>query len=293
MNNLVSVIIPTHNREKTIIRAINSALNQTYREIEVIVVDDCSNDNTPLLVNNVFGKDSRVIFHRLDKNGGACVARNKGVQISNGKYVAFLDSDDEFLPDKISKQIDHIQSNSISLCASDYTIVRPNGKKILVCTHSGSKEEVYKSLLYCNFVTTGTLIGYRECFINVPFDETLPRYQDWDIILRLCKKYKIDFIHESTLLQYSQTVSITTCTNHEKSHKALTTVYTKNLDGYKSNRKAYGQIHWLMGIHGLFVKGSNAYKHLLIGATIHSINFKRIGVIILSLFDKSIINRNY
>lgn len=290
--NLVSVIIPTHNREQTISRAIRSVLNQTYKFIEVVVVDDCSSDSTRDLILNEFGKNPKVVYHRLEKNQGACVARNKGVEISNGEFIAFLDSDDEFLPDKIYKQVDAIEKQNVQLCASDYTIINLDNTKGYIKTQSGTKEEVYSNLLFCNYITTGTLIGYRECFEKIPFDVSLPRYQDWDLVLRLCQKYKIAFIQESTLLQYTQPVSITKSTNHEKTLKALNTIYDKNTIGYKSSKTAYTQINWLIGLHSLFVKGQNPYKHLLIGATNNGLNFKRIGIMIASMFNKSIIDRN-
>lgn len=290
MKELVSVVIPTYNRAKTIHRAIESVLNQTYKEIEVIVVDDCSKDNTADVVKKEFGRDLRVIFHKLEKNLGACVARNRGVQLSKGKYVAFLDSDDAFLPEKISKQIACIEKSNVSLCATDYTLINENGR-VLVKTHPGTKEEVYSKLLYCNFITTGTLMGYRECFIEEPFDESLPRYQDWDLVLRLSKKYSFYFLQESTLLQYSQQISITTSTNHEKTLRALNTIYNKNLDGYKFDKKAYSQVHWLIGVHGLFVEGVHPYKHMMIGATHWRINFRRLGLILMSLFDKLVIDK--
>lgn len=289
--DLVSVIIPTHNREKTIVRAINSALCQTYKSIEVIVVDDCSTDNTREMVAKEFGNDLRVTYHRLEKNLGACAARNKGVQLSKGKYVAFLDSDDEFIPTKIAKQVSAIESCDAFLCASDYKIIEDNGNVVEVKTHSGSREEVYNELLFCNFITTGTLIGYKECFIDVPFDESLPRYQDWDLVLRLLQKYSVCFIHESTLNQYSQAVSISKSTNHEKTLNSLKIVYSKNIEGFKVNNKAYTQIHWLMGLHGLFVKNKASYKDLLIGATYSGLNFRRLGVMLVSLINKQVINK--
>lgn len=291
MKDLVSVVIPTYNREKTISRAIKSALCQTYKSIEIIVVDDCSNDNTERIVINEFAHDPRVTFHKLEKNQGACVARNVGVQISKGKFVAFLDSDDEFLPDKIAKQIEFIKKYNVSLCATDFTIIDNHGTETLVKTHPGTSKEVYNDLLYCNFITTGTLIGYRECFIEVQFDESLPRYQDWDLVLRLCKKYSFHFIQDSLLLQYTQAQSITKTTNHKKTLKALVTIYEKNREGFRTCRKAYGQINWLIGLHELFLDKTNPYRHMIIGAIYGRFKLKRFMIIILSLFNKSIIDR--
>lgn len=291
MKDLVSVVIPTHNREKTICRAIKSALNQSYKDIEVVVVDDFSEDKTTEVVNAEFGNNPRVVYHRLKRNLGACAARNKGVQLSKGKYVAFLDSDDEFLPEKISMQIECMRKYNVSLCATDYTLINENGNSVIVKTRSGSNDQVYKELLYCNFITTGTLIGYKKCFVDITFDESLPRYQDWDIVLRLIKKYPIYILQRSTLMQYTQSVSISTSTNHTKTLNALSVVYDKNLIGFQSDKKAYSQIHWLMGLHSLFVDGTNPYRHLLKGALSNGINLKRLIIVFISLFSKRSINK--
>ena len=96
---MVSVIIPSYNREKTIKRAVESGLNQTYKDIEVIVVDDCSSDKTIEILTSI--KDKRFSYYKLDKNSGACVARNLGIEKVKGDYIFLHDSDDEWLPDKL------------------------------------------------------------------------------------------------------------------------------------------------------------------------------------------------
>ena len=275
MKPLVSVVIPTYNRARTIIRAINSVLCQTYDNVEVIVVDDCSQDDTENVIASEYGNNRRVMFHKLDHNSGACKARNIGVQLSHGEFVAFLDSDDEFLPDKLSKQIECIVKYNASLCASDYTIVYKDGSQSIIETKPGRKDQVLKDLLYCNYITTGTLIGYRSCFLEEPFDEILPRYQDWDLVLRLCQRFSIHLLRERTLVQYSQDVSITKSTNHEKTLRALKVVYNKNKKLYDKNKRAYCQIHWLMGIHEIFVAKHISYNDLWIGVTANGFNFHR------------------
>ncbi len=103
MNKLVSVIIPTYNRAKTLPRAIKSALSQSYKNIEVIIVDDGSTDNTEEIVKNY--QDSRIVFLKHITNEGCAAALNTGISNVKGEYVAFLDSDDEWLPTKIEKQM--------------------------------------------------------------------------------------------------------------------------------------------------------------------------------------------
>ena len=278
---LVSVIIPVYNRANTIARAINSVLTQTYRDIEIIVIDDCSSDNTRQIILDTYGDNSRVSYHCLDTNSGACIARNKGVEMAQGEFIAFLDSDDAFLPDKIEKQIKLIHEQNADLCATDYIRYRKDGSEELVQTKPGSRKEIYNELLYCNFITTGTLMGHRKCFVDVPFDETLPRYQDWDLVLRLCQKYSFCFIQENTLLQYYQPVSITASTNHAKTYFALQKILKNNEEAYAKNKRAFSQICWLIGIHGSFLKNAVSYSYLWKGVVEYGLNLKRLLILLL------------
>lgn len=294
MKDLVSVVIPVYNREKTIVRAVKSVLNQTYKNIEVIIVDDCSSDNSRVVIENAFSENNNVRYICLEKNSGACVARNRGVQLSKGKYVAFLDSDDAFLPNKIEKQISCLCETNAQLCATDYIRYRKDGSEEIVKTKPGSQEEVYNELLYCNFITTGTLLGYKECFVEVPFDESLPRYQDWDLVLRLSQKYTFCFLEENTLLQYFQPVSITASTNHEKTLRALDVIYGKNKSGFFHNNRSYTQIHWLRGMHSCYIKDQIRYKSLFIGIFKFGFNLKRLFVaVLLSLGFKKQIEKSF
>lgn len=106
----VSVILPTYNRSKTLDRAIRSVLSQTYKDFELIVVDDGSTDNTEALIKNIILLDKRVKYLKLQTNSDVCKARNTGILASSGKYIAFQDSDDEWLPEKLMKQVEIIKT---------------------------------------------------------------------------------------------------------------------------------------------------------------------------------------
>ncbi len=106
---LVSIIIPTYNRANLVIRAIESALNQTYRNIELIVIDDGSKDQTPQIISQI--KDPRIRYIRYEENRGASHARNVGLSLAKGEFISFLDSDDEFLPQKIEKQLEAFEKS--------------------------------------------------------------------------------------------------------------------------------------------------------------------------------------
>ena len=118
----VSVIIPTYNRAKLLPRAIKSVLNQTFKDFEVIIVDDGSTDNTEEVINEFQKHNKRIKYIRHEKNKGAAAARNTGIKIAQGEYIAFQDSDDEWLPNKLEKQMEIFESApaEIGVVYTDY-----------------------------------------------------------------------------------------------------------------------------------------------------------------------------
>ncbi len=111
---LVSIILPSYNVSDYISTAIDSCLEQTYKNWELIIVDDCSTDNTVSVIKEYLLKDSRIRFFRLDKNSGSAVARSKAIELAKGRYIAFLDADDMWFKEKLEKQIEFMQKNDYS-----------------------------------------------------------------------------------------------------------------------------------------------------------------------------------
>ncbi len=204
---MISVIIPTFNREKTIKRAIDSVLNQTYKDIELIVVDDCSTDRTEEIINGYM--DNRIKYYKLHQNSGACVARNKGVELSCGEYIAFQDSDDEWLENKLEKQLDFLEKNNSDICFCSLNNICLNGLKEIIPSKKVETEEIKDRLLKNNFISTQTIFGKKECFVDEKFDVKFPRFQDWDLVIRLSQKYKIVHCDEVLVNMYKQEDSMT------------------------------------------------------------------------------------
>jgi glycosyltransferase involved in cell wall biosynthesis len=193
---LFTVVIPTYNREKVVARAIKSVLNQTYQDFEIIVVDDGSKDNTEYVVKEI--EDSRIRYVRQD-NAGACVARNTGIKNAKGYYVSFLDSDDEWFPLMLEKQLEQYQSDSEIGCVySDLQVKTGNGD-----VHSFGKPFIVKGNCYADVLRQGymaptsVLSAKRECFDKVGlFDVHFPASQDDDMCFKLSKNYKVGLISE-------------------------------------------------------------------------------------------------
>ena len=199
----VSVIIPTYNRAHLVGRAIHSVLNQTYQDFELIVVDDGSTDNTEEVVKSF--NNERIKYIKHEKNKGGSAARNTGIKDSKGEYIAFLDSDDEWLEEKLKKQVEVFQNKDsrVGIVYVNFSIVNEKGES--VGKKQGPKGLIFRELLNSNCVgTTSSVVVRRECFKKVGgFDETLPSCQDWDMWLRLARHYEFDFIPEE-LLKYFQ-----------------------------------------------------------------------------------------
>jgi glycosyltransferase involved in cell wall biosynthesis len=181
-NPLVSIIIPAYNVESYIKNAIESALNQTYKNIEIIVVDDGSTDNTKKIIEPYFksGKIKYIYQH----NKGLSSARNTGIKTAQGEYVALLDSDDEFLPEKIEKQVGFLEARpDCDICYCDIWHFQESSPdqllKINYKYYSG--KEVFKNLLKKNFINPLSVVFRRKVFDKFGyFNENYRRSEDWE-----------------------------------------------------------------------------------------------------------------
>lgn len=117
---LISIIMPSYNTAKYINESIRSVINQTYSNWELIIVDDCSSDNTDEIIKNI--NDDRIIYIKNKVNSGAAISRNKALKHAKGKWVAFLDSDDVWLPEKLEKQTKFMKKNNYKFTYTDYRI---------------------------------------------------------------------------------------------------------------------------------------------------------------------------
>jgi glycosyltransferase involved in cell wall biosynthesis len=194
----VSVIIPTYNQANFIDKAIESVLSQTYQDFEIIVINDGSTDNTEEIIRGF--KDKRVKYVKKYKNKGISVARNIGIKVARGKYIALLDSDDEWLPEKLDKQIKILQDESpeLGVVYSNLCYIDENGKNMNRKLRNSKKAEgyIYEDLLekYCVGSPSSFLIK-KECFNRVGlFDDLLSGQEDWDMWIRIAKYYRFALI---------------------------------------------------------------------------------------------------
>lgn len=193
---LVSVIIPTRNRLMLFKRALNSVFNQTHPNLEIIVVDDASMDGTKNFVTGLANPMVRYIRHSTNKGGSA--ARNTGIRAATGDYIAFLDDDDEWEPNKTEEQLKMLQSYDVVLCTS-------NEPGLGMARFNGTKEVTLDDLRKGRFTAggTGVLMAKAAIMKEIMFDEDLPRCQDWDVFIRLSQKYKVGYLNRP-LVRYNE-----------------------------------------------------------------------------------------
>jgi glycosyltransferase involved in cell wall biosynthesis len=195
----VSVIIPTYNRAVKLCEAIESVLAQDYSEKEIIVVDDGSTDDTAEVVKS-FGNEVDYIF---TENGGVSRARNVGISRGSGELIAFLDSDDLWLPGKLKRQVEFLQTNpEIHICQTEEVWIR-NGKRVNPKNiHKKYSGWIFEHCIPRCIVSPSAVAIRREIFDDVGlFDETMPACEDYDLWLRIAPKYQIITLPEALILK--------------------------------------------------------------------------------------------
>lgn len=206
MQPLVSCIIPTHNRANLLIKSVESVLAQTYKELEVIIVDDHSTDNTKEVIQQLKAKDNRVNYF-INPGKGANAARNYGIKMAKGEYVAFNDDDDLWLPEKLEKQTLALIKNDADICFCTYEM---NGK-FYPFKNCENSNEVNKLLSNFSIIGTPTLLLKKSIIVSGDkyFDEKLNALQDWDFLLNFVPDYKFHHLNEVLIVVNRTQVSIT------------------------------------------------------------------------------------
>lgn len=181
---LVSIITPSYNCSRTIIDTIKSVQSQTLNDWEMIIVDDCSIDNTVDVINSYIKNDNRIKLIRSSWNGGAAVSRNIAIDAANGRYIAFLDSDDKWHKTKLEKQINFMQSNDIDLSYTGYNRYSEDG--MFLSSFMPPKSVCYNDILKTNSIGCLTAI-YDTKRIGKVFMPNISKRQDMGLWLRILK----------------------------------------------------------------------------------------------------------
>lgn len=264
-NHLVSVVIPTYKRPDFLVRAVNSVLNQTYSNVEVVVVDDNNPDTETRSrtedIMKQFDDNPRVKYIRHERNKNGSAARNTGARSSKGEYVAFLDDDDEYTPTRIDSMLKRLSElpSDYGVCYSRYICRMPDGKEVM------SKEN-REGDRFMEALMKELVIGFgsnnlvkRSAYDAIGgFDETFKRNQDHEFLIRLLQKYKIAYCDELGLiinihLEKRQENIEETLTHYAETFKPIVDTLPNDVQ-----KKFYKRINLNLFIH--YIRTEHNYK---------------------------------
>ena len=290
----VSVIMPTYNRAEFLRSAIESVLKQTFKDLEIIVSDDKSTDHTRELVKSF--KDRRIKYMLNNSKRGPSATRNTAILASEGEYIAFLDDDDEWLPDKLQRQVEVLDKSPSNVCgvySNRFFIEKKTGKIISVIPKT---EEVKGNLLYQlaikSPIHTSTVVIRKLCLDEIGlFDETISYMEDRDMWIRLSMNWEFEYI-SSPLIKA-----------HVHDHGNL----SQNLEGqtagreilleryrhlFKKNKESWGKLYVILGAQYCQLKKmKKGRKNIIKGIKIYPLNTIAYLHLLSSLFGPSTYQR--
>jgi glycosyltransferase involved in cell wall biosynthesis len=250
INNIdVSVVIPTYNRPILARRAIASALAQSISDLEVIVVDDCSDLNHDVEKTITSLNDDRIRYKRHNSSMGPSAARNTGINLSRGKYIAFLDDDDLWLENKLQNQLDNIGNYKASLCSffTQYGMISKRK-----CTEVGFRELLHDR----NYAINSGLLVESELLNDIRFDEELRVGEDIDFVFKILKKDKISYLN---MPEYFVNVGLHERITNEKTEDFA--ALERRLQFVFKNIDIYGKFWANYTIASLFLRNFNFEKN--------------------------------
>lgn len=271
----VTVIIPTYNRSILLNNSVASVLSQTYRDFELLVIDDSSTDDT----HDVMAKlaDRRVQYIKNTSNKGIPAIRNIALSNTNGKYIAFLDDDDEWMLDKLEKQLNIIENSSKSLgCVyTGCNFVFTDDKSLNQVTVPRYRNKILKELLLDNFIVTSSTLLKAECFEKVGmFDESIPFAEDYDMWIRIAQEYEFDFVRSPMINYRIHRNSISS--NNKATIIGLERLLKKHEKLFLQNKEAYSNHLLRIGVANCYTGNMKAGREALIKALEHNKFDKRV-----------------
>ena len=268
INKLVSVVIPTYKRSEMLNRAIRSILNQTYQNIEIIVVDDnVPNDEYSLATQEELKEitDSRVRYIQQERHINGSAARNAGIDASKGDYIAFLDDDDVWYRDKLEKQLKVFDTNSaIGLVYTGSKAIYVNDRVSYVITPR-EKGNLKKTILLGNCIgTTSTVVVKKDVIVAAgKFDVHMPALQDYDLWIRICQLTQIGFVEEEEIDYYNFRDGVQVSSNTERYETAfvrLNEKYKELMDQLDESEKKKRQEYELFLLANKALRNNNKEK---------------------------------
>ncbi len=302
----VSVIIPCYNGAKWIRDTINSVLNQTYQEFELIIVDDGSTDNLKKIIENYLS-DERVRYIQHKKNRGIPAARNTGIKTSKGKYIAFLDQDDVWLKTKLEKQVELFKKDKdkkVGLIFTDVLYIGPDGKRFKVKWPNKSvleelprqtRKETLMELFKENFIATSSVVvRKKECFGKLGLlNEDLYSGDDYEFWLRVAGNLKIKYVDKSlTKKRMHKNNTLKRHAEEGKVYQDQIRIVHQITNRYPFlNELKNKKLEWFHYLYGRYLFDNNqvikARDEFFKALRWNCLNWKALGFWVLTFFGKS------
>lgn len=278
----VSVIIPTYNRAKVLGRAVKSVLNQGYGDFEIIVVDDGSTDNT-WEVSGAFDSQ-HVKYVRHERNLGPAAARNTGIGQARGKYIAFQDSDDEWFPEKLGRQVQVLDTASerVGAVYTGFWRIRNSSRKYEPRKRGKRDGYIHEELLRGNFLGTPTILIKRECFESAGiFDEKLYHLEDWEAWLRISKHYEFRLIDEGLVKCFESPDSLSA--NLSTLIEAHEYILEKHAGEFGGDKCVWaGEQYWIGNLWCQIGNKDRGRKYFKKAISANPLNLKYLGALVSS-----------
>ena len=200
MSSLVSIITPNYNCARFIVQTIESVLAQTHTDWEMLIVDDCSTDGSYEIALEYAARDPRIKVMRNERNSGAAVSRNRAIEVASGEYVAFLDSDDLWLPEKLARQIKFMQENGCDFCFTEYEHIDEENNCLNQIANVTRRLTYRKIMLHC---WPGCLtVMYNQAVVGKVYAENIRKNNDHALFLSVLKKCSNAMGMKEMLAQY-------------------------------------------------------------------------------------------
>jgi glycosyltransferase involved in cell wall biosynthesis len=200
---MISVVIPTYNRRDYIERAIVSILNQTRQASEILVVDDASTDGTEIVMEHIISRfpQAGIQFLRSTENQGAQAVRNRGIREAAGEWIAFLDSDDEWLPHHLETSLLVAETDQVNVVYGSGFVEDGINKKLMSCGRPARKAIMYPDILSNAGPMFQSMLVRKSCFEKIDFlDENIIAHQEWDTAIRLFRDNEVSYVEEPVFI---------------------------------------------------------------------------------------------
>lgn len=201
MNSLVSIIMPTHNSAKFLGKTVDSVIQQNYENWELLITDDKSSDNTIEVLKEIANNDKRISYQQLEKNSGPGISRNNSLRLAKGRFVAFLDSDDHWSPEKLSTQLEFMIENDYALTFTSYNLYDEAGQALEGNVRAKPVVDI-SDMLKSNYLTCSTVIFDKEKVGEVYMPEIRKR-QDYGLWFEIIKKTGAAYGLDKKLCNYT------------------------------------------------------------------------------------------